>query len=181
MSHQREVDYWQDEPVEEVENSQIDELENSQIDEGELTEQSSEDMPYDDTLEYDSSNEEYDSPNEEYEENEYYSDLEENEEVSLFDDEFDEEDDEQLEQEPEEVLEEVMQTMKPSRFKFINTIKERIAEEIVETTEQFVAEDDTIYQEKVARDELFLKRMLILAGIVASIVIILAVISLLLS
>lgn len=176
MSHQREVDYWQDEPVEEVENSQIDE--------GELTEQSSEDMPYDDTPEYDSSNEEYDSPNEEYEEyeeNEYYSDLEEDEEISLFDDEFDEEDDEQLEQEHEEVLEEVMQTMKPSRFKFINTIKEKIAEEIVETTEQFVAEDDTIYQEKVARDELFLKRMLILAGIVASIVIILAVISLLLS
>uniref|UniRef100_UPI003F69059C hypothetical protein n=1 Tax=Streptococcus pluranimalium TaxID=82348 RepID=UPI003F69059C len=170
MSHQREVDYWQDEPVEEVENSQIDE--------GELTEQSSEDMPYDDTVEYDSPNEEYDSPNEEYEENEYYSDLEEDEEISLFDDEFDEE---QLEQEHEEVLEEVMQTIKPSRFKFINTIKEKIAEEIVETTEQFVAEDDTIYQEKVARDELFLKRMLILAGIVASIVIILAVISLLLS
>lgn len=174
MSHQREVDYWQDEPVEEVENSQIDELENSRIDEGELTEQSSEDMPYDDTVEYD-------SPNEEYEEDEYYSDLEEDEEISLFDDEFDDEDEEQPEQEHEEVLEEVMQTMKPSRFKFINTIKEKIAEEIVETTEQFVAEDDTIYQEKVARDELFLKRMLILAGIVASIVIILAVISLLLS
>lgn len=158
MSRQREADYWQDEPVEEVENHQIDEEE--------MTEQSSEDISYDDTVEYDPSDEA----------DEDYSTFDDDQ-VSLFDD----EDDEQTEQELEEALEESRKAMKPSRFKFINTIKEQIAEEIVETTEQFVADDDTIYQEKVARDELFLKRMLILAGVVTGVVIILAVISLLLS
>ncbi len=100
---------------------------------------------------------------------EYYND----DEINLFE--------ENEEDYHEEAVEEVKKTIKPSRFKFIRNIQERVAEEIVEATEQYVSDDDSIYRQKVARDELFLSRMLKVSGVVFVIVVVLALISLLLN
>lgn len=100
---------------------------------------------------------------------EYYND----DEINLFE--------ENEEDYHEEAVEEVKKTIKPSRFKFVRNIQERVAEEIVEATEQYVSDDDSIYRQKVARDELFLSRMLKVSGVVFVIVVVLALISLLLN
>lgn len=100
---------------------------------------------------------------------EYYND----DEINLFE--------ENEEDYHEEAVEEVKKTIKPSRFKFVRNIQERVAEEIVEATEQYVSDDDSIYRQKVARDELFLSRMLKISGVVFVIVVVLALISLLLN
>lgn len=101
---------------------------------------------------------------------EYYD---EDEEVDFFD--------ESEEAYYDSTVEEVKKTIKPSRIKFIKNIQNRVAEEIVEVTEQYVSEDDSIYREKVARDELFLSRMLKVSGVLFLIVVILALISLVLN
>ncbi len=91
---------------------------------------------------------------------EYYND----DEINLFE--------ENEEDYHEEAVEEVKKTIKPSRFKFVRNIQERVAEEIVEATEQYVSDDDSIYRQKVARDELFLSRMLKVSGVVFVIVVV---------
>lgn len=101
---------------------------------------------------------------------EYYD---EDEEVDFFD--------ESEEAYYDSTVEEVKKSIKPSRIKFIKNIQNRVAEEIVEVTEQYVSEDDSIYREKVARDELFLSRMLKVSGVLFLIVVILALISLVLN